>query len=334
MKFDFGENLKMLRKTKGLTQEQVADLLNVSKQSISRWENNTTYPDITFLPILASFYCVTVDSLLGADCEKIQSILDNYKKEKVKAGEQGDLSSRYELAYEMYASFPNEKSVMYDLMVYSYLMGLNNVNNNKKHYLEVSISVSKRFLKMTEDIPQQCSCIKNISLCNKLLGNQEKAISWMQKLPSVWSGVETTAIDVLDGEDKIESIQRSFDGVLHLIHRLFSCYALEGDLQTEERICVLEKLLRLFEIVFEEEDYGHYHVFLSRVYVELAKLCGENEERAGEYAKRAREHAEMYDNLRDGMQSSVLFRNRCISRYKSSTIGYKTESEVVAKMLS
>ena len=60
MKFDFGDNLKKLRNSKGLTQEQVAELLNVSKQSISRWENNITYPDISFLPILASFYCITV----------------------------------------------------------------------------------------------------------------------------------------------------------------------------------------------------------------------------------------------------------------------------------
>ena len=51
--FNFGENLKNLRISKGFTQEQVAGLLDISKQSVSRWENNITYPDITFLPILA-----------------------------------------------------------------------------------------------------------------------------------------------------------------------------------------------------------------------------------------------------------------------------------------
>ncbi len=40
MMFDFGKQLKDLRGEKGLTQEQVAELLNVSKQSVSRWENN------------------------------------------------------------------------------------------------------------------------------------------------------------------------------------------------------------------------------------------------------------------------------------------------------
>ena len=48
MYFDFGKNLRDLRCSRGLTQEQAAELLDVSKQSVSRWENNVTYPDITF----------------------------------------------------------------------------------------------------------------------------------------------------------------------------------------------------------------------------------------------------------------------------------------------
>ena len=67
MNFDFGANLRALRNGKGLTQEQAAELLNVSKQSVSRWETGITWPDIAFLPQLASFYGVSVDSLLGAD---------------------------------------------------------------------------------------------------------------------------------------------------------------------------------------------------------------------------------------------------------------------------
>ena len=60
MNFNFGENLKTLRTTKGFTQEQAAELLNVSKQSVSRWENNITYPDITFFTYAGIFlwhYC-------------------------------------------------------------------------------------------------------------------------------------------------------------------------------------------------------------------------------------------------------------------------------------
>ena len=57
------ENLKRLRVAKKLTQEQAAEALNVSAQTISRWECGTTLPDVTKLPELAHFYCVTIDDL-------------------------------------------------------------------------------------------------------------------------------------------------------------------------------------------------------------------------------------------------------------------------------
>ena len=59
----FCRNLKRLRLAKNLTQEQAAEKLGVSAQSISRWECATTLPDVTVLPEIARLYCVTIDDL-------------------------------------------------------------------------------------------------------------------------------------------------------------------------------------------------------------------------------------------------------------------------------
>ena len=59
----FSYNLKKLRQQKNLTQEQVAENLGVSTQTISRWECNTTLPDVTILPEIAKLYCVSIDDL-------------------------------------------------------------------------------------------------------------------------------------------------------------------------------------------------------------------------------------------------------------------------------
>jgi transcriptional regulator with XRE-family HTH domain len=61
------ENLRKLRKGKDLTQEEAAEILNVSPQSVSKWERGETLPDITLLPSLANLYKVTVDTLIGMD---------------------------------------------------------------------------------------------------------------------------------------------------------------------------------------------------------------------------------------------------------------------------
>ena len=60
----FYEIFKALRKDKQLTQEQIAEVLDVSPQTISRWENETSNPDITLLPVIASYFETTVDALL------------------------------------------------------------------------------------------------------------------------------------------------------------------------------------------------------------------------------------------------------------------------------
>lgn len=59
----FCRNLKRFRLAKELTQEQAAEKLGVSAQSVSRWECGTTLPDVMTLPKIAEAYCVTVDDL-------------------------------------------------------------------------------------------------------------------------------------------------------------------------------------------------------------------------------------------------------------------------------
>lgn len=67
MNLKLGENIRNLRLQHKLTQEQLADRLGVSYQSVSRWENGVTYPDIEFLPAIARQFSVTTDHLLGQD---------------------------------------------------------------------------------------------------------------------------------------------------------------------------------------------------------------------------------------------------------------------------
>ena len=70
----FSKNLKRFRLAKNMTQEQAAEALGISSQTISRWECDTTLPDVTILPKIAALYCVTIDDLY-----KEQSVAyDNY----------------------------------------------------------------------------------------------------------------------------------------------------------------------------------------------------------------------------------------------------------------
>ena len=78
---EFNEKLQELRKQKGLTQEELAEKLYVSRTAISKWESGRGYPNIDSLKALAKFFSVTVDELLSTDEILTIAEEDNKRKE-------------------------------------------------------------------------------------------------------------------------------------------------------------------------------------------------------------------------------------------------------------
>lgn len=77
---DFGERLKNLRKTAGITQQELADRLNVHPQTVSKWERGLSEPDISQLGDLASAFGITLEKLLGRE-DPEQSYTGNFQAE-------------------------------------------------------------------------------------------------------------------------------------------------------------------------------------------------------------------------------------------------------------
>ena len=67
-----GEFISILRKEKGLTQTELAEKLNISNRTVSKWENGDGYPDITILPELADIFEVSVDELLSGERKTVE----------------------------------------------------------------------------------------------------------------------------------------------------------------------------------------------------------------------------------------------------------------------
>ena len=67
MKNTLNQNIASLRKDRGMTQEELAALLGVSGQAVSKWESGVCCPDIGLLPTLADIFGVTLDELMGRE---------------------------------------------------------------------------------------------------------------------------------------------------------------------------------------------------------------------------------------------------------------------------
>jgi len=80
-----GQNIRALRRERGITQEALAEQMNLSVSAVSQWECGRTSPDVAQIPLLCHLFEVTADALLGIDIdrktERIQAIYDAAKKQ-------------------------------------------------------------------------------------------------------------------------------------------------------------------------------------------------------------------------------------------------------------
>lgn len=81
MKLNIGEKIRNCRRKRNLTLEQLAEQLGVSFQSVSRWENGVTYPDIELLPVLSEMFGISADELLGIPEDKKLQAADEILRE-------------------------------------------------------------------------------------------------------------------------------------------------------------------------------------------------------------------------------------------------------------
>lgn len=83
---NFGEKLKMLREQTDITQEEVSQKVNVTRQSVSNWENNKNYPDLTTLVTLSQLYNISLDDLLKDENNVVKSMkteLNSYRSSEL-----------------------------------------------------------------------------------------------------------------------------------------------------------------------------------------------------------------------------------------------------------
>ena len=108
-------NLKKYRIMKELTQEDVAEYLGITAQSVSKWERGESYPDIILLPALANIFETSVDLLLGMDTIRADETRRNIHKTAVEYQQSGDYPMAEKTYREALLIYPNDPSMMLGL---------------------------------------------------------------------------------------------------------------------------------------------------------------------------------------------------------------------------
>lgn len=183
-----GINLKELRTKKGLTQEQLAYEFGVSAQSISRWENGSTYPDIVMLPVIASYFDVSIDTLVGyaKECTK--------EERELFFAHVRSMNSREQIAQyrKMLKKYPN------DIYLQFGLTGVLFDAWKKEHDAEVEKEIKLLCHRIlgAGNAGLQCGANRCLALIAKENGDMEQAMKYVNALPSVVCGRELMAMQI------------------------------------------------------------------------------------------------------------------------------------------
>ena len=82
MKETFGQRFTKFRKESNLTQQEIAEKLNISSQAVSKWENDLSSPDISLLGDIADIFHISIDQLLGKEDDKVIMVDQNEVSDK------------------------------------------------------------------------------------------------------------------------------------------------------------------------------------------------------------------------------------------------------------
>ena len=229
----FSNNFKELRKLQGFTQEQVAELLGVTSQAISKWECGTSYPDIEMLPVIANIFKVSTDYLLGVDITKQEKdILKMVEKAKALCDNGKDYDAVILLRNAL-IQYPSSCEIMYWL-AWS-LRGT--IKQHPEHEHE-AINIYRRILNISKNSELISKVIRDLSYCYYTLGDVQTAKAYIDMLPSfeVCREYHLGRSNVLSGKELANVLQENIRLYATAIQECLEYFTNENILKEDEMI--------------------------------------------------------------------------------------------------
>lgn len=224
---NLGNKIRELRKRKGITQEQLANVLNLSSQAISKWEMGAGYPDINLIPIIAGYFEVSLDILFDYDVSQIRT-----RVEDILAQGGRYFWHDFEKAEEIYLNgieaYPGALELQSELLtLYECHM------RNHEHRMELkdkAIAIAEKLLTETNDFLIVCAAksdLASIYIMNDQYDDAKKLIDSMPDFkPLNFNDKVRTGAFMLCGKDRLECA-RDWKPYAH--QDLFACCDLEGE---------------------------------------------------------------------------------------------------------
>ena len=260
----FGQRIKKLRQETNMTQENLAELLSISPQAVSRWETDIAMPDISLLPPLANFFHTTTDYLLG---------MENYEKDIRKAEfdeafheywKKDNKEKNYQIAVRAAAEYPGNMEYIEWLASAEYYMGFPTLDEK---LMESSMKHYKLVLDHAKDQQLYDKALSGIVMALHFCKRNEEAKEYAM-LQKDEEKRDELLCWCLEGEEKIRHSQKVTERTFNkfLIQLTCSDFSIEACNAAEQILAIL----------FPDGNYQYYHNILQYNAIRKAfALCRE-----------------------------------------------------------
>ncbi len=358
MKLNLGTTIRELRRRDNRTQEELAILLGVTAQAVSRWESGGSYPDMELIPAIANVFGISIDELFGYQGErtaKIDAILakvDELDRQNILEDVTND--DCITLLRTGLAEFPGNERLTYQLaeivadtgwkrhkewLYYGedgHILHRFDHHKENEYWLEAA-TLYENLIKTAQN-----DDIRNKSICSLVMlyrnfGEYDKALALADRLPPLEQCREIARTNAIDGVSQARYLG---EGLLALAEQFaeLMMYALVNDIHnydTDMPIHKVRGLIGLFDFLCEDGNLGYYHREVAYLYLYLARLEWEfgDHDKAFAALDCAADHAAAFDRTvrtPDAMYTALLVKHVPVNLFHTSHIGDITLCSTIA----
>lgn len=275
MILNVGKVIQRLRRIKGLTQEQLAAAVGVSKPAVSKWENGYAYPDITLLPPIARLLDTTIDGLL----EFKEKLTDKDIEEILLKCSNKFTSNDYKKAYEecekYLKEYPNDLGLKLQMAsLYFTHLPLINIEEGQDSLMDRVMKLTKE-ASLCENIEISKSALLSLTSYYIMLQDNDKALETAQKLPSESTDAKLLIATIYYNKGEIEKSKKMYQEML--IKNLGNCAInLLSLARIAEKNNELDKSIEFLEVLIKLNKLFNLPSNRMAAYIRLAEAYARN----------------------------------------------------------
>ena len=318
MTVKIGKRIKELRKKYDVTQDRLAEVLGVTSQAVSKWENESGYPDIEYITPIANFFNVTIDELFGHDnAEKVRKVEEYCKKHDDMERNWEPVDDRVGIMRQALAEYPGEEKLLVRLATalwykwqegdfYYWTVIDGKVVNDPEKYRaregwEEPVKIMEELLATSVDDEIRAGCRDILPYIYGAIGEKEKVYKIADYCPDCKHEVLYGALSLNYAEEARISSQRLLMKGLHLMQVHLPGQTWDNEL----RLKAYEQIVGMFSLIFNDGNYQFYHAKVEDLYISIASChirAGRHDE-AIDALEKAYDHAVQFDAYLDKLRN-------------------------------